>query len=352
MSGNGDGGYDSYMGVYHDYDHPYDCPCPPLSPAPPLGDIEIARSDEGCNGIADEGSGIVEGLIVFPGECWTVRLGGWGEGEDSVGRGRGAVDISTLASACFPSNPPEPERLDLPFNPASHKLRYLSFEAQDVGHSGNVRITFFDLPAPYDTWNGCKIFVQVPEEYCENAGAVQAGEDPCPAAVGGLPSKTFLASSLSCSPLEMGSEIDWNALGTVHVFHEGIVPGGVYHVQVVDDSCSTALEASYSDPLVVEMSAWADLVWDCSTTPCSPPRLDTPDTGIVDVTAVLDKYKNLPGNVIKARADLEGCAVAPCAVVDQLINITDVTFCLGAFLGDQYPPPGFQAPSPKPPCCP
>jgi hypothetical protein len=95
-------------------------------------------------------------------------------------------------------------------------------------------------------------------------------------------------------------------------------------------------------------SVWADLVQDCTTIPCKPPD---GSTGIVDVTAVLDKFKNLPGNVIKARADLEGSPAGDHRIPDQAINITDVTYCLGAFLGETYPPPGFPAPG-DPPVCP
>jgi hypothetical protein len=274
MSGNGDGGYDSFMAMYHDPDFPDECLCPG-SGAPPPSTIGV--SDEGCNGIADEGSGYMDGMIVFPGECYLVRLGGWGNGsEDVAGAGRGLVDIACTASACFPSTPPEPERLDLNLDPISQKVRYLSFVAQDVGHTGFVRVTFVDLPAPYDTWNGVEMYVEPPLTYCENAGVAQ--QDPCPSDAGGLPTSYFLASRLSCSPPEA---YDWAGAGVVHVFDEGIVPGGIYHIQMADSSCSTAVEGSFSDPLVVVMADWADVVQDCSTNPCRPPD---GITGIVDVT--------------------------------------------------------------------
>jgi hypothetical protein len=56
------------------------------------------------------------------------------------------------------------------------------------------------------------------------------------------------------------------------------------------------------------------------------------------VTSVLDKFKNLPGSVLKARADLEP------NVRDWLVNITDVTVCLDAFLGATFPPSGWAGP--------
>ena len=74
-------------------------------------------------------------------------------------------------------------------------------------------------------------------------------------------------------------------------------------------------------------------------------------TGIMDVTAILDKWKNMPGNVTKARVDIEGSPSGDHRLPDQSINITDVTYCLGAFLGNTYPAPGFPPPS-DPPLCP
>ncbi len=345
MSGNGDGGYDSFMAMYHDPDFPDVCMCPGEGPPP---STTIGVSDEGCNGIADEGSGYMDGMIVFPGECYLVRLGGWGRNsEAAAGAGRGLVDIACTASLCFPSTPPEPETLpDLFGNPISQKGRYLSFIAQDDGHTGYVRVTFVDLPAPYDSWNGVEMYVNPPLPYCENAG-VSTPVPPateCPEAVGGLPSDTFLASTLSCSPPEA---YDWASAGVVHVFDEGIVPLGIYHIQMADSSCSTGVESSFSDPLVMQQTKWGDCVEDCTTIPCSPP-LGTTNTGIGDVTAVLDKWKNLPGNLMKARADMEGSPAGDHRVPDQAINITDVTYTLGAFLGQQYPGPGFPPPSPRP----
>ena len=59
-----------------------------------------------------------------------------------------------------------------------------------------------------------------------------------------------------------------------------------------------------------------------------------------DVTAVLDKFKNLEGAPAKARSDID--PTRP----DQIINMTDVTYVLDAFRGSDYP---FE---PGPPPCP
>ncbi len=243
---------------------------------------------------------------------------------------------------CLPSSAAEPELLDLPGNPVSQKVRYLSFAAGDAGWSQAIRVTFADIPSPYEHWIGTQLWVQQPQEYCENSGTAQGS--PCPTTVGDLPSTTFYGATLGCDPYWF----EWTPRGLVHVWNEGIVPGGVYHVQVVDAPCSTETEEDYSVPLILTQSNWADLVQNCTTTPCGPPE---GSTGIVDVTAVLDKWKNLPGNVMKVRADIEGSPSGDHRVPNQTIDITDVTYCLGAFLGDTYPPPGFPPPR-DPPTCP
>ncbi len=55
MGGNYDGGFDSFMAVYHDPDYPEWCLCPLNYPPPPL-----ATANENCNGIPDPGGGIIK----------------------------------------------------------------------------------------------------------------------------------------------------------------------------------------------------------------------------------------------------------------------------------------------------
>jgi hypothetical protein len=296
-----------------------------------------ADMDEGCNTVGDGGAGILFPVPQAAENCLMVRVGGF-----SAAGGRGILEVSCEESACFIATAPEPEYLDLPelFDPPSQKVRYLSFTAGEAGHNQAVRVTMQNLPAPYASWNGTQMFVGPPAVYCENAGTSQG---TCPSQAGGLPPE-FLGATLQCEPYFT----DWSTLGVVHVFHEGIIPAAEYHVQAVDDSCLLGDELSYSLPWVAVTSPWADCVQDCTTTPCKPPD---GSAAIADVTAILDKFKNLQGNVIKARADIEGSPAGDHRLPDQSINITDVTYCLGSFLGEQYPAPGFPPPS-EPPSCP
>ncbi|UCC28763.1 MAG: M20/M25/M40 family metallo-hydrolase, partial [Phycisphaerales bacterium] len=253
--------------------------------------------------------------------------------------GPGDPPTFSLCLPCFPSSPVQPDTLALAGDPINQKVRYLSFKISpaDAGATQAVRVHMVNLPAPYHTWNGTKMFVGPPEVFCENAGQEKP---PCAVA---QPTPEFHAATLQCA-----AELrDWSAEGVVHVYHEGIIPGGVYYVQVARDDCDLDSDYSYSDPLVVTMSAWGDLIRNCTTCPCGPAD---GTVGIpTDATAVLDKFKNLAPPTIpchavaKVRADLDW------ETPNQRIDISDVTFCVDAFRGFQYPPDSFAPPS-SPPC--
>ncbi|UCC29870.1 MAG: hypothetical protein JSU86_16895 [Phycisphaerales bacterium] len=75
---------------------------------------------------------------------------------------------------------------------------------------------------------------------------------------------------------------------------------------------------------------------DCTTCPCGPPD------GVVgipsDVTAVLDKFRNLaPPSVPCAAAIKAGADVEP-ELPDWLVGMADVMCVLDAFRGSPYPP--------------
>ncbi|UCC32381.1 MAG: hypothetical protein JSU86_08885 [Phycisphaerales bacterium] len=327
--------YDSLMALYTHGTAV--CPCAQARRTDE--DTFIAASDEACVGAMICGAGYITADLIAD-TCYTIRVGGY-RGARQAGRGK--VEILRGDLVCPASSQPEPDTLDLDGDPVNQKVRYLSFKSTDTTRSPAaaqraIRVHMVDLPAPYDSWNGTKMFVGPPEEFCENSG--KAKPPGCPNA---QPANTFWASTLECEPYFT----DWSELGVIHVYHEGIIPNGVYDVQAARDDCDLAVDGSWSEPLVVTMSPWGDVVWKCTTCPCMPPD---GTVGIpTDVTAILDKFKNLvpptlPCHAItKVRADLDW------ETPNQKIDISDVTFCLDAFRGDQYPPPAFDPPSP-PPC--
>jgi hypothetical protein len=144
--------------------------------------------------------------------------------------------------------------------------------------------------------------------------------DTCPA---GAPKAKW--AKLQCA---VHCRSDWSQMGAIHVYHEGIVPGGAYVVEVLDCSCDPNDPNAPSPPLNLSASRWGDIagvfmggMW---TAPDSAVNVTS------DVVSDLEKFGNRATAPNKSRADVEpGC-------LDRKINITDVTRLLDAFRGFGY----------------
>lgn len=207
--------------------------------------------------------------------------------------------------------PPSPE------TPPTPKNRFLSFTPANPTLVTAIRVTFTQLPSPYDQFNDRIMWVGMPRMISEAPGSV----DPSPG------SSSFAASTLQCEPLFR----NWSDTDLLHVYHEFIVPGGTYDFQVITDACDVALGSSYSAALALSTSSWGDVVGDFEP---SVGRWSAPDGKVAvpsDIVASLDGFANKVGAPHKTRVDLEP------GVVDLTINITDVTFALDAFSGQAYP---------------
>ena len=79
---------------------------------------------------------------------------------------------------------------------------------------------------------------------------------------------------------------------------------------------------------ILMQDVWGDVVGDCDVAPCTEPQ---GVVDFVDITAVVDKFKNLPGAPAKSRVD-----VGP-AVPDQLIDFVDIPWVVDGFRGLPYP---------------
>jgi hypothetical protein len=223
---------------------------------------------------------------------------------------------------------PAPDAPDPPpGEPGYDKVRYLSFVPSSPGVQTAIRVTFAAMPPPYAGFAGEQMWVGPVQARCENGGV---SEPPCPA-VPPLPS-SFQSANLECAP----HCSDYGSVGALHVTDDEIIPNAVYEVQIIDCASDFGNELAYSDPLTIDTSRWGDLVGNCTVLPCTAP--DGVVNVTTDVTAVLDKFKNLPGAVMKSRADLDP------NVPEWLVNITDVTAGLDAFLGFTYPPTGWPGP--------
>ena len=101
--------------------------------------------------------------------------------------------------------------------------------------------------------------------------------------------------------------------------------------------CDTKVEGAYSATLTIINSIWGDVAGPGTGEPDDPP-FGPPDgmvTMTLDVTAALDKFRNLDTAPIQARVDQEP------DLPDQLGNISDVMFIYDVFnLQALYPFPG------------
>lgn len=253
-----------------------------------------------------------------------AQLGGSYQGGGTVclgdGDGNGLDDLCGCLLAAVPT-----EAGCCPDGGNGASSRFLSFRAGSPGATGAVRVTFLSLPAPFSIFNGTTMWVGEPRAVSEKGGLT---DDTPP---------TFQAATLECDPLSL----DWNALGDVSVYHRLIVPGGVYQVDALDDSCVVA-PGNFSNPLVVVTARWGDVVglFNAGTAKWSAPN------GVVEVTAdvvaVLDRFASLPNSPSKVRADVQP------DTPDLVITITDVTRVLDAFSGVAFPYAPGESPCPLP----
>jgi hypothetical protein len=207
------------------------------------------------------------------------------------------------------------------------KSRYISLMPQDLGTQSAMRVTFVDLPAPFDTWNGVSMWAGPPAVYCENSGQATPPHGGCGPSPSHAP--TFLASTLQCQPYYA----DWDTLEALHIYHEGIVPSSTYEVQAIEIGLDIYDQGNYTEPVELTTSGWSDVIEDCATQPCGPPD------GVVrmtsDVTGFVNKFKNLPVAVMQTRTDLVSAENGP--IPDQKTTVIEFVHAVDAFGGDPYP---------------
>jgi len=273
------------------------------------------------------------------------------------------VGCGQLLPLCFASTPPT---LQLQFDPVANagapelKNRTLPIKVDDVGQIQAVRVTWDTMPnwsEDYVALVGQAKWMTQPIQVCENSGNGLAVSPPNCGPSAGQPQKWFWAANLTCnssaayyanlttltnyctvSGESCTTDGDCAAGtcgvdGVIHIFDQGIVPTknmnqrAIYDVQVIDETCSVANDADYSDPLVLIQPVWGDIGngTDC---PMEPPN------GVVslvpDVTAALAKFSNNFCAPKKTRVEVEP------AGLDMLVNITDVLKLLNAFTAVPY----------------
>ncbi len=293
-------------------------------------DVYFMRIDADCNGNgAPDPTEILEGTSddcngnEMPDECEPFRDCNENLLADICDIGSGAstdLDYNGIPDdCCLVSSTPKPdliadERGSLVL---SAKNRYLSFVAGEPTRQQAVRLTYVDLPAPYDALNGATAWMAEPTPVSENGGS--------PVPIPGF--ENIIVASLQCDP----AFVDIASLGMIHLTHETIVPGGVYRVDVLDSACPSGDPNSYSASLTIPTSDWGDLVGAYDLVASSWRAADGSVDVTTDVVGVIDRFGSLPGSPGKPRVD-----VWP-ETPDRLIDITDITQVLNAFVGEPFP---------------
>jgi len=191
--------------------------------------------------------------------------------------------------------------------------RYLPLVPENAGLQTALRVTPVSVPDGFESLEGKHFWVGEPRSITELAGQ----DDDTP--------PVFTGANLSCAP----HYADWGALGRVHVFDDEIVPGATYKVQAIIDGCPLDFEPNFSGPsYVVTAALWGDVTGDFYGGQWTGPngRID-----FLDITAVVEKFRNLPSAPSKVRVDLAG------GDPDAIVDFTDISVCVDAFRGFAYP---------------
>lgn len=251
-------------------------------------------------------------VMVTMGNCYRIRVGGLD----------GAVGIGTLmvtceSFSCPVSNAPEADLVVPDFGHGTRN-RFLAFQGGNPsGQQEAIRVRFADLPWPFEGHEGKTMWVGTPFAVSEDSGSP----------VGPPPLVTV--AMLECEPYYT----DWGAWGPIHIFGPEIVPAAMYELQAIEPTCAPRAcfdlgEVVYSEPLTVRTSPWGDVVGDCNATGCASPQ------GIadfLDISALVDKFKNVTGAQSKTRTDLAG------DLLDLKLDFVDISYAVEAFRGAGYP---------------
>ncbi len=286
----------------------------------PVSDAELL----GCNDDACGTSSQLE-VPVSQGSCYLIRVGGTG----------GANGAGTLQAFCATDKRAEPpEIVQWDANPAAavslvdlKMNRYVGIlaPAAATGRSRAIQVEFVSLPAPFDIWNGRKLWVTDPVPVCETGGSDGGTPATCPS------NTYFQKATLACTSFYR----DWTTVpgGVVYVTHPGIVPGETtrYDVRMIDEICDEGAPACYSIPTTVVQATFGDIVGPFDITGGYYTAAEGNNASVsTDVTAALSKFANRAGAPSKPRADIEPCEL------DSKVNISDVTEVLDGFRNLPY----------------
>ncbi len=123
---------------------------------------------------------------------------------------------------------------------------------------------------------------------------------------------------------------------TVHITGSAIAPSSSYEVENLSAACQ-GIEAScsiHSSPLALATTRWGDIA-----DPFNPPST-TVQPNFLDVSGLIDKFKDVIGAPIKARslmAPNDAFGNISSATISVNVGFTHIAACVDAFKGQPYP---------------
>jgi hypothetical protein len=201
---------------------------------------------------------------------------------------------------------PEPGGVD--------KNRFISFVPGNAGVETGIRVTLASLHKP----NPPNPPSSPPQDFSAFEGQAMWVGPPAEFREGTTPTPTFRGARLQCDAHYQ----DWGSVGLLHVYGPEIAPSSTYEVRVVEPGCNPTTAGSTA--LSIDTRRWGDIVTPFSPSPGQP--------NFEDISALVSKFKSLPGAVIKARARLHPGLVDP----DAPVGFLDIGACVEAYKAFAY----------------
>jgi len=202
--------------------------------------------------------------------------------------------------------------------------RYLAFVPGNPGVSSAIRVKLSSLHHP-DPPN---LPQSPPPDFSGFEGQVRwvgpASECPDSTTLG----TTFWCAKLQCDPVYL----DWQATigpDVLYVTGAEVIPSSMYDVQILPEACDGTAEPSYSAALQLSTARWGD-VGEPLQEP-SPASRSQPN--VLDISAAVDKLKDVPTALHKPRIQLQENDPDPTAS----INVLEISFTVDAVKAAGYP---------------
>lgn len=150
----------------------------------------------------------------------------------------------------------------------------------------------------------------------------------CPLGVGkyvGAPDGPYHVAMLETNPNAAAVRTPGQWGGTVYVSGTDIAPGVEYQVQA---DCGVAGRPVLTAPATIQTPKWGDLVGWLPQSGYGPPPDGVVD--VIDIVALIDAFKGMPGAPPLYAADLYGC------IPNQVIDAIDIAVDVDAYKGRSY----------------